>query len=146
MRDVWPSRSGTRGVAGALAAAAIGAGQFVAVLGGSGLAAASGALSGTEIEAAVVGKRIYLATPFGGEFPMNYRTDGRVDADGKALGLGTMVAPKDSGRWWVDGDKLCQQWRTWYDGKAFCFTLRQSGPTTLQWRRDDGMAGTARIE
>jgi hypothetical protein len=125
----------------ALLATIVTAGPFAAAV----LAAAE-PLSGTEIEAAVVGKRIFLATPFGGEFPMNYRAGGRVDADGEAIGLGKMAAPKDSGRWWVDGDKLCQQWTEWYDGKAFCFTLQQSGPATLEWRRDDGMTGTARIE
>jgi len=109
-------------------------------------AATATALQGDQIERTIVGKRIYLATPFGGEFPMNYRPGGVVDGDGEALGLGRMVAPKDSGRWWVDGDRLCQQWRAWYDGKAFCFTLQQTGPRSLLWRRDDGLEGSARIE
>jgi hypothetical protein len=109
-------------------------------------ATAATTLRGAQIERTIVGKRIYLATPFGGEFPMNYRAGGVVDGDGEALGLGRMVAPKDTGRWWIDGDRLCQQWREWYDGKAFCFTLQQTGPTSLLWLRDDGMKGSARIE
>lgn len=104
------------------------------------------ALDGKGIEATVGGKRIYLATPFGGEFPLNYRAGGVVDGDGEALGLGKMMAPKDRGRWWIDGNELCQQWQTWYDGKAHCFTLTRTGEKTLRWVRDDGMSGTARIE
>lgn len=104
------------------------------------------ALDGAAIQKTVGGKRIYLATPFGGEFPLNYRPGGVVDGDGEALGLGKMMAPKDKGRWWIDGQRLCQQWQTWYDGKAHCFTLTRTGAKSLRWVRDDGLSGTARIE
>lgn len=40
-----------------------------------------------EIKQSIIGKRIYLAVPFGGEFP-NYRVNGQVDGSGGALGLG----------------------------------------------------------
>jgi hypothetical protein len=120
-----------------------------AVLGLSGLVAttdvASAAMTGDEITQTVRGKRIYLATPFGGEFPLNYRPNGRVDGDGEALGLGRFVRPQDSGRWWVDGNRLCQQWTTWENGKVFCFTLRRTGPASLFWVRSDGLEGSARI-
>ncbi len=39
------------------------------------------------------------ATPFGGEFPLNYRRNGKVDGNGEALGLGRWVKPEDTGRW-----------------------------------------------
>src|SRR5688500_14134724 len=82
-------------------------------------------LAGGELGRTVSGRRIYLATPLGGEFPLYYRADGQVDGSGEAVGLGRFMAPKDSGRWWVAGDKLCQKWTSWYDGKTFCFTLRK---------------------
>lgn len=116
------------------------------VAGGGGAQATSQPLDAAEIQSTVGGKRIYLATPFGGEFPLNYRPGGVVDGDGQALGLGRMMAPTDSGRWWIDGDRLCQQWQEWYDGKAHCFTLTRTGDRSLRWLRDDGMAGTARLE
>ncbi|MFM9860597.1 hypothetical protein RUR49_19225 [Pseudoxanthobacter sp. M-2] len=108
--------------------------------------ATSGPLDAADIKSIVGGKRIYLATPFGGEFPLNYRSGGVVDGDGEALGLGKMMAPTDKGRWWIDGNRLCQQWQEWYDGRAHCFTLTRTGDKSLRWLRDDGLAGTARIE
>ena len=97
------------------------------------------------IEANIIGKRIYLATPFGGEFPLYYQKDGSVDGSGQALGLGRFMRPTDRGRWWIDGDQLCQQWQTWYEGKRYCFTLQRTGEASVFWMRDDGLSGKARI-
>ncbi len=83
---------------------------------------------GEEMRRLVTQNRIYLATPFGGELPLTYFADGRVDGSGEAVGLGRWLAPKDQGRWWIAGNQLCQQWEQWYDGKRFCFTLEKDGP------------------
>lgn len=102
-------------------------------------------LSGGDIKELVNGKRIFLKVPLGGEFPLFYQTNGSVTGDGTALGLGRYLAPKETGRWFVRGDSLCQQFPTWYDGKVSCFTLQKTGETSLRWRRDDGYSGRARI-
>lgn len=104
------------------------------------------ALTGAEIQSEIIGKRIYLATPFGGEFPLNYLTSGEVNGDGEALGLGRFVQPEDTGQWWIDGNRLCQQFQVWYDGEPMCFDLAWTGPSELYWVRDNGETGTARIE
>ncbi|MBX9740211.1 MAG: hypothetical protein K2X62_09070 [Beijerinckiaceae bacterium] len=111
---------------------------------GGGLALADN-LAGGDLNRTVSGRRIYLATPLGGEFPLYYRADGQVDGSGEAVGLGRFMAPKDSGRWWVSGNKLCQKWTSWYDGKTFCFTLRKTADDRVAWQRDDGLSGVARI-
>ena len=103
-------------------------------------------LAGTDLKQFVNGKRVYLATPFGGEFPLNYKRTGVVTGDGSALGLGKFFAPTENGRWWVKGENLCQQWPTWYDGKATCFQIKKTGERSLNWVRDDGRRGKARIE
>ena len=103
-------------------------------------------LAGGDLKQFVSGKRVYLATPFGGEFPLNYKRSGVVTGDGSALGLGKFLAPKESGKWWVKGTNLCQQWPTWYDGKATCFKIKKTGERSLDWVRDDGRSGKARIE
>lgn len=108
--------------------------------------AAAEPVSGNDLERLVSGKRVYLATPLGGEFPLHYRPNGRVTGDGTGLGLGRFLAPKETGRWWVDGRRLCQQWPTWYDGKTSCFTITPAGPGRIGWVRDDGTKGRARIE
>ena len=48
-------------------------------------ASATGTMDAKAIREAVQGKRIYLATPLGGELPMNYRPNGVVDANGNAI-------------------------------------------------------------
>lgn len=105
----------------------------------------TGPMSGPEIQRMVIGKRIYLQTPLGGEFPLFYRPDGVVDGSGEALGLGRFMAPTDTGKWWIAEDRLCQQWQEWYDGKHHCFALERASETTLYWMRDDGLEGEARI-
>lgn len=112
----------------------------------SGGAANAEQLAGNQLKQFVNGKRVFLATPFGGEFPLNYKSTGVVTGDGTALGLGKFFAPTESGRWWVKGENLCQQWPTWYDGKTTCFQIRKTGERSLNWVRDDGRSGKARIE
>src|SRR5262249_26619538 len=50
----------------------------------------------------------------------------------------------DHGKWWVADDQLCQQWSSWMDGKSYCYKLTRNG-STVQWVRNDGRSGTARI-
>ncbi|MDF1608993.1 hypothetical protein PZ897_12480 [Hoeflea sp. YIM 152468] len=108
--------------------------------------AAAEQLSGSALIHFVSGKRVYLATPFGGEFPLNYKASGVVTGDGSALGLGRFLAPRETGKWWVQDENLCQQWPTWYDGQPSCFQITRTGDRSLDWVRDDGRTGKARIE
>lgn len=102
-------------------------------------------LTGSEIRAMVNGQRIYIAGPLGAELPVNYRTNGTVDGSGEAVGLGRFFQPKDKGRWWINGNQLCQQWEKWYNGAVMCFTLQKDGGNKLLWKRDNGESGTARL-
>lgn len=109
-------------------------------------ALASGeALKGEALRSFISGKRVFLAVPLGGELPLNYRSNGRVDGTGEAVGLGRYMKPKDSGRWWVSGNRLCQKWQEWYDGKTFCFTVTKLSDNRIRWVRDDGRSGVARV-
>ncbi|MBV6656202.1 MAG: hypothetical protein KI785_00385 [Devosiaceae bacterium] len=108
--------------------------------------ASASQFTGQEIRSAIIGHTIYLAAPFGGEFPLNYRRSGQVDGDGEASGFaGRMAQPRDRGRWWIDGNRLCQQFERWYNGSPMCFDLTRTGPDTLRWVRDNGQTGRARI-
>ncbi len=133
-RDGWFGRMAGR--------AALGAGLFLGALAAS---AQAEQLDGDTIRERIAGKRVYLAVPFGGEFPLYYRRDGRVDGSGEALGLGRFLRPTDSGRWWVAGDRLCQRWQVWYEGKTMCFTLIDLGDGKLRWNQDNGDTGLARL-
>jgi hypothetical protein len=101
-------------------------------------------LSGPDIQTTINGKQVMLKTFWGG-FPLRYSTSGAVTGDGTALGLAKFFAPKETGKWWVAGDQLCQQFPTWYKGQKLCFTLERQNETTLKWVREDGYSGTARI-
>ncbi|MBX9908673.1 MAG: hypothetical protein K2Z25_08160 [Beijerinckiaceae bacterium] len=116
-----------------------------AALATAGAAFANTPVEGDAIKQLVSGKRIYLAAPIGGEFPLFYRPDGQVDGSGEAIGLGRFLKPKDKGRWWVRGNNLCQKWETWYDGKTICFTLTDLGGSKVKWVQDNGDTGVARI-
>jgi len=102
-------------------------------------------LSPAEIKQTVIGKRVLLATRFGVEFPLVYRTNGSVKGDGTGTGLGRYFSPKETGRWWIQGNRLCQKFPTWYDGVAQCFTLERIGNNKLRWKTNDGRSGTATI-
>lgn len=117
-----------------------------AVLAGGVSAAGAQPLSGDALRNLVADKQVYLATPYGIEFPLTYNSNGTVTGDGRGTGLGQFFAPKETGEWWVEGQSLCQKFPTWYDGKTSCFTIRRTGEASLSWTRDDGETGTARIE
>lgn len=127
-----------------LAQAGLLAAMTIASTGGHAFATGT-QLAGDGLRQAVSGKRIYLAVPLGGELPLFYRPDGRVDGSGEAVGLGRFLKPKDTGRWWVQGGQLCQKWQAWYDGRTYCFTIRDLGGNKIAWSRDDGEKGVARI-
>ena len=102
-------------------------------------------LSGNEINSLISGKKVLLQTSWGA-FPLRYASSRRVTGDGTALGLARFFAPKETGKWWVKSDRLCQKFPTWYRGNTFCFSLEKAGAKKLRWRRDDGYSGTALIQ
>lgn len=103
-----------------------------------------GYMQAGEIRRTIADARILLQFPLG-EFPLTYRSDGTVTGDGRKFGLGRFLAPRETGRWWLEGNSLCQQWSTWYEGRVFCFKLQKLDEDTLRWLRDDGRVGRARI-
>lgn len=109
------------------------------------IGAESTQLVGDELRAAVSDKTVYLKIS-GFELPIRYSPNGRMT--GK---MGTVAASfsrgdgsQDSGKWWVSGDQLCQEWTSWMNGKQYCYKLTRRG-STVHWVRNDGRAGTARI-
>lgn len=106
--------------------------------------AAAKALNGDEIKALVNGKNVALKTRFG-TFPLRYNTNGNVSGDGSALGLAKFFSPKETGKWWIQGSQLCQQWPSWYDGKTLCFKIEKLAGNQIKWLRNDGATGTATI-
>jgi hypothetical protein len=105
----------------------------------------TGELSGAELRQLVNGKTVFLAAPLGGEFPLNYKTDGSVTGDGAAVGLGRFFAARETGRWFMTGNQLCQQFPTWYSGQRLCFNVARLPNNRIRWTRDNGETGIARL-
>jgi hypothetical protein len=108
-------------------------------------AASAELLNGESLRRLVSGKTVYLAAPLGGEFPLKYRPDGSVNGDGNAVGLGRFYAARETGRWFMQGDNLCQQFPTWYSGQRLCFSVRKLAGDKIKWTRDNGDTGIARV-
>jgi hypothetical protein len=109
------------------------------------LAQNSGELSGSELRQLVNGRTVFLAAPLGGEFPLNYKPDGSVTGDGAAVGLGRFFAARETGRWFMSGNQLCQQFPTWYSGQRLCFNVTKLPNNRIRWMRDNGETGVARL-
>jgi hypothetical protein len=107
--------------------------------------ALSSSLNGDELRRLVTGRTVYLAAPLGGEFPLKYQPNGTVTGDGEAVGLGRFYATRETGRWFMQGDQLCQQFPTWYSGTRLCFTVQDLGNRRIRWTRDNGQTGVARV-
>lgn len=108
-------------------------------------AASAEELDGPKIKKLIVGETVRLDTPFGIALPLRYRTDGVVVGDVSGISAASMFAPKEEGRWWIEGNSLCQKWPSWYKGRQFCFKITSLGERRISWVRDDGAKGTARI-
>lgn len=106
--------------------------------------ASAAELGDSAIKETISGRKVVLST-MGFDFPLYYDANGQVTGDGSGVGLAKYFTPKETGRWWVANDKLCQQFPTWYKGKTWCFELEKVNDKRLRWQRDDGFAGKARI-
>ena len=103
------------------------------------------ALSGDTLRGAVSSKTVFLNIS-GFELPVQYSPSGTMKGS-----MGTVAAAlargdgsSDRGKWWVDGDQLCQKWYTWMEGQTYCYKLSLNG-SGVRWVRNDGRSGTARI-
>jgi hypothetical protein len=131
-------------IASAFVAWAFGA-SLVATQPAAAAEAKSGQLAGEELRRAISGKTLYLKIS-GFELPISYSARGTMVGT-----MGTVAAAlargdgaSDRGKWWIADNQLCQRWTSWLDGKSYCYSFTVSGKS-VQWVRDDGATGTARI-
>ena len=99
-----------------------------------------------EITEAISDRRVLLSTPYGLRLPLRYSSQGSVTGDISGFSMASMFTPSETGRWWTQEDRLCQQFPTWYDGATFCFVIERIGEDSISWQRNDGLQGTATIE
>jgi hypothetical protein len=119
-------------------------GATVGLVAFAALARSNDNLSGAQVRGLISGKRVYLATPLGTEIPLTYHANGALD--GEVSGGLKFLQKSDSGNWWISGDRMCQKWRNWYNGRVYCFNLHLSGANRFEWHRNDGPTGRGRID
>jgi hypothetical protein len=102
-------------------------------------------LTGDELRRAVTGKTVYLDVS-GFELPIHYVGNGRMSGNMSTVAATLSIGDRasDDGRWWIEANQLCQRWTSWLDSKTYCYKLTRRGDT-VQWFRNDGRSGTARI-
>ncbi|MGD9867192.1 MAG: hypothetical protein AB7U38_04230 [Hyphomicrobiales bacterium] len=118
----------------------------MAVLPAAGMAGAGDHMDGSELRQAVIGKTIFLRTEWGIELPITYSANGTMRAQLKSA-LASVAGGEgasDRGKWWINGNDLCQKWDSWLDGKSYCYKLKRDG-NTVSWFRNDGRSGKVRL-
>ena len=101
-------------------------------------------LVGSELKQALSGKTVYLSTALGVSVPIRYRGNGTMSGRAAAVLVKHVGSKTDRGRWWISGNRVCQRWSKWLNGRSFCFSFRKKG-RYVYWRRSDGRTGTATI-
>ncbi len=104
-------------------------------------ASAAEIVTADAVRPTLAGKTIQIATPIG-RVPVNFRPDGSMTGGSQGLASYAM-STSDRGRWWVSGNKVCQQWQSWFDKATHCFELRRDGQK-LYWS-GSGRSGVATI-
>jgi hypothetical protein len=65
-------------------------------------------LTGEALREAVSDRTVLIETQIG-SFPIRYKGDGTM-AGRATLFIASLGTQKDSGQWWIAGDRLCQRW------------------------------------
>lgn len=113
---------------------------FLAVLAAKAYAADTIPLSGTVLSKLVGGRTVLIDTPLGTQLPIEYHADGTLSGRAGQLSF-YLGSDRDTGRWWIKGDKVCQKWKRWFDGDVTCLRIRHRGRHVF-WQSDDGKSGT----
>jgi len=89
-------------------------------------------LDEVELAAAIPGATILCRTVYGDPLTIELLPDGRMT--GRA---GFANEDMDEGRWWLEGDSWCRQWREWSYGQVLRFRIALEGGR-IHWLSPDG--------
>lgn len=100
-------------------------------------------LAAAEIKELVAGATVEIDAGFGARIPLRFAADGQVTGEARAFSF-FLGAASDTGRWWLEADKLCQRFTKWFDAEPQCLTLTRDG-RTIHWQSGSGRRGTATV-
>ncbi len=92
----------------------------------------------------IPGAQINLDTPLGSVVPVKYDEDGSLKGKAGAVAF-FLGSQTDNGKWWISGSRLCQQWKTWFNGQKSCVKVYRHDENRIAWIDQDGDKGTGTI-
>lgn len=101
-------------------------------------------LSGETLRQQIPGAKIQVDTPLGSVVPVSYGADGTLEGKAGAVAF-FLGSPKDRGKWWIEGSKLCQRWNTWFNGRTNCARVFRTAENRIEWIDQDGDKGTGTV-
>jgi hypothetical protein len=102
-------------------------------------------LTEEQLRQAIIGKVIYLNLS-GLGLLIHYRVDGRMTGSMDHVASPSRAnGSRDSGRWWLEANQLCQRWASWMDEQTNCYNITRQDNLII-WVRQDGVSGIALIE
>lgn len=93
---------------------------------------ADAALGGADLRRTLSGATLLVQTVYGDPCSIDLAADGTMS--GRA---GFANEDVDTGRWWIEGDFWCRQWREWAYGEAAKFRVVIDGDT-IRWLNAEG--------
>lgn len=92
----------------------------------------------------IPGAQINLDTPLGSVIPVTYEADGSLHGKAGAVAF-FLGSQTDRGKWWISRSRLCQQWKTWFNGRKNCVKVYRRDDNRISWIDQDGDKGTGTI-
>ena len=89
-------------------------------------------MSSAALKKRLAGATLLYKTVYGDPCTIELKEDGRMI--GRA---GYANEDRDTGRWWVEGDLWCRQWKAWAYGEVSRLYTRIDGDR-IQWFRAEG--------
>ncbi|CAN1564028.1 hypothetical protein MCEMSEM23_02824 [Rhabdaerophilaceae bacterium] len=88
---------------------------------------------------------LHLSGTGGGTGSLRYSENGASVGTAKGPYSADFSSRQDTGRWWVMGNRLCQQWAAWFAGQTFCVTIERRNDRIVIWRWESGKARRFRL-
>jgi len=89
-------------------------------------------LSGAQIEQMLLNGTIQGKNQWGNPYTVTYGEGGEMSGV-----AGKNDEYRDTGKWWIEGDRFCRQYKEWLEGKAACLdVVHEDG--IFKWHDTDG--------
>jgi hypothetical protein len=108
-------------------------------------------VSGSELRALLTGKTIVGTSKKGRYFHKTFEEGGKLVGNSiwppnKAITRGGERPDSDTGKWWIEKDRQCHQWKRWGKGKPWCHNIYKRGGKYHSYSETGGKRATWWVE